>query len=156
MGNDLIFRKVEPGDIEFVAENMRQADADEVMAANNDTPLSALLLSVEKSHESVTVTDTEGTPLVIFGIRHKTLLTDDSAIIWMLGCDEALKHSKSFMVYTPKVLEIWLKQYKMLENYVHVGNKVSVAWLKRLGFTLEDPVIFPNTGECFMHFFMEG
>lgn len=150
---DLLFRETTMSDVCYVAENMRQADVAEVYAAAGDSPMSALCKSVEMSDDPVTVASPEGVPLVIFGTVQRSLLTG-VGIPWLLGCDEALKHKRGFAKYAPKIVELMLEDYEYLENYVHMKNRVSVRWLKRLGFKMDEPIRFPS-GERFIHFSMK-
>lgn len=150
---ELTFRHTTLIDLAYVAQNMRQADREEVYAAAGHTPEQALVISIFMSEEAVTAVSPDNTPLVIFGISKQSLLSD-KGIPWLLGCDEALRYRREFMRQTPKVLETMLEQYTMLENYVHVKNTISVRWLKRLGFSMDSPITFPS-GEQFMRFYME-
>jgi hypothetical protein len=151
---NLTFKHTDIHDIAYIGENMRQADRDEVMAASGHNPMQSLLLGVRRSDQTITAVSPDGVPLVIFGVVGKSLVTD-VGVPWLLGCDEALKYRRHFMTDVPKVLEIMLEKYRMLENYVHVKNRVSVNWLKRMGFKMDEPVLFINSGEYFMRFYME-
>jgi hypothetical protein len=55
-------------------------------------------------------------------------------IPWLLGSDDLLQVKRPFL----KQSKIWVdkisKDYTILYNYVHIGNKVSIKWLKYLGF----------------------
>ena len=138
-----------------MANTMRREDTEEVWASHRHTPIEALLGGYKRTPETLVAVSKRGEiPLAIFGVRPKTV-TSDVGTVWLLGSDEALRHRRKFMTMVPKVLEIWLEEYKLLENYVHVKNKTSVRWLKRLGFQMEEPVCF-NTGEHFIRFWMES
>lgn len=150
---ELTFRHTTLADVDHVAKNMRQADREEVYAAAWHTPEQALVTSIRMSHESVTAVSPDGVPLVIFGLTTRGILSD-VGIPWLLGCDEALRYRREFVKQTPKVLESMLEQYRMLENYVHVKNVVSVRWLRTMGFNMDPPVMFPS-GERFIRFWME-
>ena len=151
---NLTFRHTSIDDVAHIGENMRQADREEVMASHGHIPMQSLLLGMRRSDQTITAVSPDGVPLVIFGVANKSLLTD-VGVPWLLGCDEALKYRRHFMIDVAKVLEIMLEKYSMLENYVHVRNRVSVNWLKRMGFKMDDPVLFINSGEYFMRFYME-
>jgi len=151
---NLIFRHTTQSDINYVAKHMRQADRDEVYASSRLSPYDALKTSFKKSDEPVTVLCPAGRPLVILGVTPQGLLSN-KGIPWMLGCDEALKYRRSFLTEPAKVLEYWLEKYKILENYVHTKNVISILWLKKLGFVMDDPILFSNTGEYFIRFYME-
>jgi hypothetical protein len=133
---------------------MREADRVEVMASHGHSPLDALTLGVSKSDQVVTVLSPDGTPLVIIGVVSQSLLSDVGTI-WLLGCDEALRYRRNFISEVPRVLSILFERYTMLENHVHVDNRVSIVWLKRIGFEMDEPVLFRNSGEYFMRFYMK-
>ena len=59
------------------------------------------------------------------------------------------------MTDTRRVLDIMLEMYPRLENFVHLKNHVSVRWLKRLGFSFDEPIVLPQSGEEFVRFHME-
>ena len=140
-------------DLLYVAMHMREADRVEIAAMSGHTPYKALLESFKMSDHVVTMDSPTGAPVLVFGVGQRDLLSDIGTI-WMLGTNEVVNNAKVVMTYTPKVLEIMLEQYRLLENYVHVKNKVSVRWLKRLGFEMDTPFEHPVSGEKFMHFQM--
>jgi len=151
---DLTFRPTTAADIMYVADNMRQADVEEVYAACWHTPEQALIASVKLSEEVFTVLSPENTPLVIFGVCRRSILST-SAVPWLLGCDEALRYPRQFIQRGREIVAGMLGKYDYLENYVHAKNSVSRRWLRRLGFVIEEPVLFKHTGEYFMRFHKE-
>lgn len=153
MGTNLIYAHTTDEHVRHVAENMRSCDAEEVRLSHGHDPLTALQTSVNITEEPITVLSPDGVPLTIMGIIPKHLLSD-TGIIWMLGCDDALRFRRHFLTDVPKVLDIWLERYKMLENYVHVLNTVTVNWLDRLGFEFDEPFNLHN-GASFVRFHME-
>ena len=151
---ELTFAETTIHHVSHIAQNMREADRVEVMASHGHTPLEALTLGVSKSDQVVTVLSPEDTPLVIIGVVSQSLLSDVGTI-WLLGCDEALRHRRKFISEVPRVLSILFERYTMLENYVHVDNQISVRWLNRIGFKMDEPILFKNSGEYFMRFYMK-
>ena len=140
--------------LHYIAEHMREADRIEVEASHGHTPLGALLSGFECSQDVVTAFGSSGRPLFVFGVNTGTVLSN-SGVIWALGCDELLDYKYNFIMDFPLILKLLLDKYKKLENYVHVKNVVSVAWLKKVGFIMDEPVLFTHSGEYFMHFHME-
>jgi len=137
--------------IDYVVEHMRQADVDEVVAAGH-TPREALIIGMVSSDSCVTLLYND-IPVVIFGILSVTLLGNVGRP-WLLGTTDAPKHRRAFAQLPKYYLDSMLEMYPVLENYVHVKNRVSVRWLKYLGFQFDEPVTLPN-GEQFIRFWMK-
>lgn len=153
MAVKLKYVPVQDWHVRHVAFNMRDADVAEVKATANKTPLEALRKGMEISDRTVTVLTPDGLPLVIMGVAPRCRLTGVGSP-WLLGTDEALKYKRNFLTDPPEVLDEMMDLYPKLENYVHVENRISVRWLKLLGFKMDEPVLFPNSGEKFMRFHM--
>lgn len=60
-------------------------------------------------------------------------------------------HKVEFMRTAKRYIAKWLKQYRYLENEVSKDNDVSIAWLKHVGFTVEE-----TPGKSFYVFHMGG
>lgn len=142
-----------PEAIQFIADNMREADAIEVWAANKHTPIEALDLSVRHSHTCMIVYD-DDIPLTALGLVLRGFLSD-TGVPWLLSAEQALDHRKEFLRLSPSVIDKMLQIRPKLVNHVHVGNKLSIRWLKWLGFTIEDPEPMKATGELFHRFHKE-
>jgi len=151
---DLIYVPTTEDHIHHVAQHMRKADVIEVRAAGNRTPLQALQDGYRVSDQTVTVLSPDGVPLVILGIAPWNRLCGVGCP-WLLGTDDALKYRRNFLRDPEKVIEAMLDLYPRLENFVHVENRLSVRWLQSIGFIMDEPVIFPNSGELFMKFHRE-
>ena len=139
--------------IEAIAADMRQADIDEVWASDNHTPIEALLISWGLSYKSVIVT-VDDEPCVMIGIVIRDILAG-TGVPWMLGTNRALKHKRHFIEQVPDVIDQMLDICPKLMNYVHDRNKVSIGWLKRIGFTMGDPEKYGPNGELFRRFYLE-
>ena len=142
-----------PEAIQFIADNMREADRIEVWASGRYTPLEALELSIKRSKKSVIVYG-DGVPLTALGIVLRGLLSD-VGIPWLLSAEQALKYRKQFLKLSPPVIEEMLDICPKLVNHVHIDNKLSIRWLKWLGFAIEDPEPIGTTGELFHRFHIE-
>lgn len=136
-----------------IAADMRQADRDEVWASHNHTPVEALMAGWGISHTSVVVT-VEGKPCVMMGLVIRDILSG-AGVPWLLGTETALKHKREFIIQVPAVINEMLDICPKLVNYVHVENKVSVRWLKRIGFTLDEPLPYGYSNELFHRFHLE-
>lgn len=140
--------------LESIAADMRQADVDEIWASDHHTPLESLVVGQKMSDYSTVVTSDSGVPLVVIGLVKRDMLTG-SGTVWMLGANEAMKHKKEFFRQTKPVIDELLIICPRLCNMVHSKNKISIQWLKWLGFTIEDPVPHGPEGELFHRFHLE-
>ena len=144
------FKEVTPAMIQFIADNMRQADVDEVWAASNVTPLQAITGGVDISC-STSVAVINGDIVAIMGVVKKTALSN-TGIPWLLGTDSIVKHYREFLGASPSVLNAMIDVCPNLINHVYVENKVSIRWLKWLGFKIEKAEPFGVNGELFHKF----
>lgn len=147
------FVKPTMGLVTAIANDMRQADIDEVWASHRHTPMEALLLGWNMSHVSTVVT-VDDEPCVMMGLVIRDILSG-SGVPWLLGTGAALKHKREFIKQVPAVISRMLDICPYLFNYVHVDNKVSVKWLKRIGFILDDPLPYGRNNELFHKFHFE-
>jgi len=139
--------------MEEIAKNMRQADIDEAWVSHHQTPLQALLESWKISSYSVIIT-VDDEPCVMIGLVIRDILSGNG-VPWMLGTNTALKHKKNFFTEVPNVIKEMLTHCSKLHNYVHCKNKVSIKWLKWIGFTLCDPEPYGCEKELFHKFYLE-
>lgn len=147
------FRAPTPEAIQFIADNMRKADVAEVWASGRYTPIEALKTSVKHSRKSA-VACVNDIPLVIFGVVSRGFLSD-VGVPWMLSVTQSMKYKRQFFELSPQVVDEMLDIHPKLVNRVHTKNKLSIRWLKWLGFTIEDPTPIKATGELFHKFHME-
>lgn len=139
--------------IDVIANDMRQADVNEVWASNHQTPIEALTDGWEISDYSVIVT-VNNEPCVMIGLAIRDILSG-SGVIWMLGTEGALKYKRQFLKQVPVIIEEMLTICPNLFNYVHVKNKISIKWLKWIGFTLDEPLPHGYDGELFQKFHLK-
>jgi len=148
----ILFRQSVQEDVNIIAGSMRVADIAELKAGGSD-PLSALQLGLDSSDVCVTVTTLDGEPFAMYGVAPGCVLTGMGRP-WLLGTDTSLKYKREFLTATYSVINSMLSMYPRLENYVHVDNRISVRWLKWMGFNMDDPFVSPVSGEKFMRFWM--
>lgn len=139
--------------IEIIADDMRQADIDEVWAARHHSPIDALMIGWEMSDLSVVVTVNDE-PCVMLGLVVRDILSG-AGIPWLLGTEGALKYKRQFLTQVPPIIDEMLNVCPMLYNYVHVENKVSIKWLKRIGFAIDEPLQYGCENELFHKFHLE-
>lgn len=153
MQHEIKFTRVTQEHINYVSENMRKQDVDEVWASSRSTPLQALNESVAVSQFSVTVLIGE-VPCCIAGLRYYDELSDYGSP-WLLSSTDMIRHKRILLTESKLVLEEMLSIRSHLENYVHIGNTVSKRWLSYLGFTIAEEHEM-GTGEIFNRFYIRG
>lgn len=139
--------------IEIIASDMRQADADEVWASHNHSPLESLLVG-EKTSECSLIVTVNGEPCVMIGLVKRDILSG-TGTPWLLGTNKSLKYKRHFIKQVPDIIDDMFTVCSKLVNYVHVDNKVSIRWLKWIGFIIDDPAPYGCEGELFHKFHLE-
>ena len=151
--NDIQFVKPTMDMVTSIAANMRQPDVDEVWASHRYKPLQAIIEGWKISQRSVVVM-VNGIPCVILGLVVRDFLSG-IGVPWLLGTEQSLKHSREFLKLSPPVIDEMLALCPVLFNYVHVDNRVSIIWLKWLGFNIEEPAPRGVNNELFHKFHLE-
>lgn len=146
------FEKPTPEMVRYIADNMRKADAVEVWEMSDQTPIESLEQGVSLSNFcSVAVID--DLPVAVFGLVIVDIITG-TGVPWLLGTNGAVKHRKVFLDSCSEGIDEMLNICPNLFNYVHAENKISVRWLKHMGFTIEEPTAMGKRGAMFHRFTM--
>ena len=125
--------------IEYVALNLRQSDCDEAYATTGHRRyLDAMRLSVSAAKSAVVAVSAYGEPLAVLGVSTMSLLYNVGCP-WMVATPRAENHRRALISTGKAYISAMLQNYAELENHVDARNRVSVAWLQRLGFTLDAP-----------------
>lgn len=154
MAVDYEIRKVTDADIEYLAENLRDIDRREVAAVTGRS-VKAAIISGSRMSDYCRVGCADGVPFCIYGVRRMSA-TSDSGIIWMLATDDLPKHAIKFGRECGNEVRKMLDGFKLVENWCHADNKITIRWLKWLGFTFKDAAPYGKMGEPFHHFYMEA
>lgn len=139
--------------IQHIADNMRAEDAAEVWASHRHTPMQALSAGMKLSDYTVVVC-VDDVPCAILGLVIHDILTG-SGVPWLLSTEDALKHKREFLKQSPPVIQEMLSICPRLFNHVHIENRISIRWLKWLGFTIDAPQPSGFDGELFHRFHLE-
>lgn len=123
--------------IREIARRMRKADRDEVFAASGKSPIQALTFTLRRSAQAWTAL-VDGKPEVMFGVVDLNILAGSGAP-WLLGTDAVETHYVAFLRNSVRFRSQLLARYAVLKNFVDDRNKVSIRWLKWLGFSLGEP-----------------
>jgi len=145
--------EAKPEHIPYLAENMREADKNEIWDMALLKPYEAL----EKSLKISVMAKTgllDGLPVCMFGVADSSMLFDEGRP-WLLGTDDIEKCAIAFLRRNKPEIKAMLDCFNLLENYVSVDNKRSIEWLKWLGFNFDDkPLTIGLRGQKFIRFWM--
>lgn len=140
--------------IKTLAILMRKADKDELWATDMLTPEEALTESFENS----TIAKTMFIDGKIVGMFGTVPVQDGVGIAWFLSSTNMYKYGKAFARACRHNRDyLWgIKDgYKYLFNYVDARYKVSLNWLKWLGFEIHEAEPFGPFGAPFHRITME-
>lgn len=149
---DITFRQATKADADFIASRLREADVREVLALGV-APGQALAMSFSGSDEAWTVL-VDGEPAMMFGCRQGLL--EDFAEVWALGTDRCTECPREMLVYGRQKIQELLTRFPRMRNFCDARYKASHRWLRRLGFTVKDPVSFGPQNMKFCEIFIGG
>lgn len=133
MYNELIRRSTQ-ADVEYLGQNLRDADAQECEALGFP-PDVGVSLSYHMSSIRYTLVDPKtGNPGAMLGVAPADPI---SGKVWLLGTPAIEKNSITFLRGSKPTLDRLYKESErdILTNYVHAKNELHIKWLKWLGFT---------------------
>lgn len=125
------YRPAEWHDCRLMYKDMREQDAKEVLASSGLEPLRALQESFRVSKECYTIVHEDGSIVGMFGVSN---VGGHFGCPWLLGTDKLVETRRVMLPVAAKWVEEKVNEHAVLLNYVHADNKVSIKWLKSLGF----------------------
>ena len=147
---------VEPAklcDAFIIAHNMREVDKQEIWASCKSRPLEALVKAIKISSEC-RVGKANGEIICIFGVAPHTMVSDQGSI-WMLGTNLLPKHSLKFLKECSNEVVDISAGFSIIENWCDARNKITLRWLKWLGFTIEEAKPYGVYEMPFHHFYKQ-
>ena len=141
----------DPSHLPALARSMRQAERDEC-AALGYTPMAALRCSLGFATRAWTGLVDE-VPVCMFGVTAPYLLARE-AEPWLLSTAGIMPHRMAFLRANRRYVLKMLELYPTLAGMVHARNRVSVRWLRWLGFKVGDARPHGVRGELFRPFRM--
>jgi len=119
-------------DVEYLCDNLRPEDREEVLASHGSTR-EALQVGFDESEEcwTITVKDT-GEIAGIYGLAR---YDDDVAVPWLLTTSAIKKVWLPFLRGSRKWVEEANQKYPLLTNAVDADYTVAINWLRFVGFT---------------------
>lgn len=149
------FTEVTDEGLEHIAENMREGDREECYATlGHRRYYDALRISVLASDSAVMAVSAYGEPVAVLGVTTVSFLYNIGSP-WMLGTPNAERYKRAFIDAGRTYTQFMLGEYSSLTNHVDARNTKSVAWLQRLGFSIEKPVPYGALGLPFHPFQIE-
>lgn len=142
-------------DIAAVADNLRQADKNEVQAALDLHPSHTLACCYFTSKPCMTMVGRSGNQVGMWGVVPDGKYPE-AGRIWLLGTDELVDDRLNrirFLKEAKYYLQVMSQQYKVLFNFMDARNVVHRRWLQWLGFTFiaEHPK-YGAEGRLFLEF----
>ncbi len=119
-------------DINDLATYMRQSDIDELNAVTDQSINCSVRASIMNSHEDfLWAYHVDEVLVLIYGCTR-------SGSPWMLGTDALNAHIKELTVRTKVAVCMMLQQWPILSNVIDVRQKMTIRWLKTIGFTFKE------------------
>lgn len=150
---DVLIRPTEPADVEHLIEHLRDSDRAECLAYGHPDIAPGIRRSAQASMLCWSGF-VDGELAAVIGVAPINLIGGVGSP-WMLGTPVLNRHSRVLVARTPEYIARMLQAFPHLVNFVHARNTTSVRWLRRLGFTLHDPVPYGAAGEMFHPFEMK-
>ena len=151
--NDYSITEATLEDALLMAHKVRDADVEEIWAANMTRPLEALVGCVRHS-EHARVGRANGEIVCMFGTMRSNLM-GSRGIIWMLGTDLLQKYAVRFLRENKNEIVQISSEFSIVENYCYARNKTTLRWLKWLGFTIEEAQPYGVYNQLFHHFYKD-
>jgi hypothetical protein len=148
----VVVRVANKKDIQPIADNMRWADKNEVYLANHLTPREAVERSFNNSALYFTI-EINKRPEAMFGVVN---IDDGVGCIWMLSTDKFCKISKLFLKHCKAHVELILKHYDKLYNYVYAENRAAIRWIKKCGAVFHVAAPYGVENRMFRYFEFRG
>lgn len=148
MNEHITIRRPIESDIEYLSENIRNADRLEVEAFGV-TVDSIMKISFNCKDADNYTALYDGVPMAMFG-THKESSIGVTATIWMLGTKDVGKCPRELITKAREVISNGLLENIELMNYIDCRYKKTLRWLKHLGFSFGEPFKMGVNGEQFI------
>lgn len=136
--------------MEYMAKHARAEDVAEIEACGHRVG-DALMYGFRKSVHPWTIL--RGDRPVAIGGAIQSPLYEDCAIIWLVATDEIDRYPVAIYRAIKYLIDKTLERFKCLANYIDARNKGAVEMLRRLGFTIDEPMAHGPMGLPFHRFY---
>lgn len=151
-----VVREATEEDARFIGARLREADRREVEALGFD-PAGAVLWSFRAS-DVIRTGELDGEPAMIFGAGGGVFGEEVGAppFIWALGTDRCFGSPKQLVRQGRRFVSEMVERYGYLENYCDARYAQALNWLRRIGFTVGEPVPYGPFGNLFCKLSIQG
>ena len=136
----------------YLADNLQRSDVKELEYSEGKDPYEAIVEGIKRSDDCC-VTLEEGLPILIFGVRGMSV-TSRVGSIWMLSTRLSPTARKLLLINSKAFIDRMISHYTKVFNYVWVGNKSAIKWLRWVGFDIHPPAPHGIAGKDFHYFEM--
>ena len=123
-------------DIPIIAADARMGDITE-MAALGTTVSAAMVDGLERSDWALTGM-IDDVPVCMFGVAPRSIILGEG-VPWMLSANGLERAQVKFLKACRPAVKAMTNSYPRLMNFVHADNRVTIKWLRWLGFSFAPP-----------------
>ena len=117
-----------------LTDNMRKIDIDEIEAVTNLGTLECVVASVHNSEKDCCfAVVADGVLVCIYGC---SIVGNP----WLLVTNAMDSHVLNLTRRTKRIVRMMSKRWPILSNIVDVRNKMTIRWLKTIGFTFKETI----------------
>jgi hypothetical protein len=127
------FRPAIPGDGDWLAPRLREADRAEFLAVAGITPEAGLEDGLAAADAAWTIVSRKGERVGVFGV---TGFAPNVGLVWLLATPGILPEATTFLRNCRPVVDHLHSLYPALVNWADERNTVHHRWLKWCGFTI--------------------
>lgn len=131
---EIKFSPISEEHVEFMLKEISWEDRREALAMGFSLEW-VLRSSLKNSEQSMAIL-VDGELVCLLGVVFEDTLSA-VATPWMVATPKMQLFRRPVLVYSKKVLSMWLEQYGYLENYVDARNHRTITWLTHLGASFE-------------------
>lgn len=148
------FRPASLRAIAMLERDLRPADVAELDAAQGRPIGDVVVESYMQSPEVWAWWSDDDELIAVFGYVPLGPILTTMAAPWMLGTPLVERHAGALIRSTRHYVAAWRERYPLLVNFVDARNTASIRYLRRVGFTLDEPAPFGAAGLPFHRFHM--
>lgn len=145
-------RKSVIGDVKYLAENLREADREELKLVGVECAEKAILYGFEAPESICYTLEFKDKVVAMFGCVPMLGDANKAATLWMLSTNEVRKFPKRFMRLAKVYVEMFMGEYETLMNVIHPSNTLSMKLVKNLNAQFKNGFHSPVTNEQLIMF----
>ncbi|MEG2765760.1 MAG: hypothetical protein RR910_08425 [Acidaminococcaceae bacterium] len=119
-------------DLVFLARHLKENDRKEIIGLSGNGNVLEELKSSVKHSEFSRVCFFGSEPVAVFGIRRMSPF-EKVGIVWLLTTPKTQEHKVFVGRTTKRAVRAFMREWKLLYNYVDEENEFSLKWLRFIG-----------------------